>query len=120
MKKSHPVSGSSLYEINGFMTLKQKQQRYNKHHKGITRLPASSEVHQAFDHGTADEVNAIATICTKILPAFFPNLLFSEIGSVTLNHLKTNHVHNNEGKCSAENESRSFALVSPDGVLVDA
>ena len=120
-KKSHPhpVSGSSLYEINGFETLKQKQQRYNKYHKGITCPPASSEVQYALDHGTANKVNAIATICTKIVPVLFPIVLFSEIGSVTLNHLKTNHVHVNEGKCTTDNESHSFALASPDGVLVD-
>ena len=83
LKKSYPVSGSSLYEINGFGTLKQKQQRYNEYHKGIIRPPASSDIQQALDHGTANEVNAIATICTNILPALFPNLLFFEIGSVT-------------------------------------
>ena len=71
------------------------------------------------DHGTANEVNAIATTGTKILQYLFPNMNLSQAGSIIVEDLKTKHHHIHDGKCvDSGNEEHTFILVSPDGVLV--
>ena len=33
--------------------------------------------------------------------------------------MKTNYAHDNEGKCTTDNECHSLSFVSPEGILVD-
>ena len=83
--------------------------------------PLSEEAQRAYNHGTENEVNALATICTKILPSLFPDLHFSNISSVMLDHFNTGHSHNSECQCITTQVSyHSFDLVSSDGVLTNS
>ena len=69
------------------------------------------------DHGTAFEDNVLPTLCTKILPVYFPSLVYSESGSVVLNQFKTSHYHTENGQCKPDGNSDH--VVSPDGVLIN-
>ena len=72
------------------------------------------------DHRTAFEDNVLATLCTKILPVYFPSLVYAEIGSVVLNQFKTSDYHTENGQCKLDgNSDHAYALVSPDGVLIN-
>ena len=85
MRKQFAVTGSTLYDIAGFDKLKTKRQYFDHYHKGIALPKPSEEVQKAMGHGTAFEDNVLATLCTKILPVYFPSLVYAEIGSVVLN-----------------------------------
>lgn len=118
LKKFHPVSGSSISSISGLGTLKEKQQKWNEYHRGAHASEVTSEVQKAMQHGCQNEVNAIATACTKIIPSLFPDLAFSDIGSVIIDDVMTEHTHDSIGKCAKSDTRHPFILVSPDGVLV--
>ena len=57
----------------------------------------------ALIHGSLNEANGIATLCAKVLPAFFPTLTFHEEGCVMLEHVN----------------GEPFMIVSPDGCAKD-
>ncbi len=62
----------------------------------------SSFTRRALRHGSINEANGLATLCCKILPAFFPNLTLHEEGCVML-----------------ERNGEAFMIVSPDGCARD-
>ena len=120
LRKQFAITGSTLFDIAGFDMLKLKKQHYDPYHRGISLPTPSEEVQKAMDHGTAFEDNAVATLCTKILPVYFPSTSYAEIGSVVLKQYKTSHFHTETGECKTDvADHYSFALVFPDGVLVD-
>lgn len=50
------------------------------------------------EHGVQNEVNALATLLGKVLPAYYPNLAYVEEGCTVL-----------------KKDGKSFLVVSPDG-----
>ena len=51
--------------------LKQKEHHY-VFVRGRQEPPVSSELQKMFDHGTRNEINAIATLVSTIVPAYLP------------------------------------------------
>ena len=83
--------------------------------------PLSKEAQRAKNHDTENDVNAVATICTKILSSLFPDLHFSNVGSVILDHFKTGHSHNSEHQCiTTRYLTILLILFSPDGILTNS
>lgn len=59
LKKSHPVAGSTLYDINGFDTLKLEQQKWYDYHKGVGHPPFPDNIIKALAHGVSNEPTAM-------------------------------------------------------------
>lgn len=68
-------------------------------------------------HGTNNEINAVATICTKDLPVFFPQLDFVEVGVFRNPSYTSSHSHQ-DGKCISVSDPKEFSLFSLDGVFI--
>ena len=83
IRNNSRVTGSTLFKALGFETLKQQQLHYDKVFRGIS--PQITEETQAlFDHGEREEINAVATLVGKIIPVYYPNLVFREDGCEVL------------------------------------
>ena len=87
LRKGAQLTGSKIHSALGFGTLKSMQECHDQRGRDESE-PISPELQSRFDHGTKNEVNAVATIVGKILPVFFPGLMFYEDGCsiLTLDH----------------------------------
>lgn len=74
------VTGSTLYQAAGLDGLQNRLSLYDKVHFSIKEKSPNEQVCKAMKHGSENEINAIATICTKVLPVYFPHLDYVEVG----------------------------------------
>ncbi|VDI01697.1 Hypothetical predicted protein [Mytilus galloprovincialis] len=73
------LTGSTIYRALGFDGLKNQKAHFDKVFNKKTE-PFDDETLKRLKHGSDNEINAIATLVTKIMPVFFPNLQFYEEG----------------------------------------
>lgn len=102
VRESAKVTGSSAHKALGLDTLKKQQQFMKSGAVGFQQQQQhlSTDVQKAMQHGCDNEVNAIATLSSKVLPAFYPSLLLIEEGCIMIKH-----------------EGHPFLAVSPDGSI---
>lgn len=95
------VTGSTLFDAVGLSTLKRQQAHYDRVNGVATSnlLETPNEVNEAMKHGIENEINALGTIVSRVLPVFAPFLKFHEEGYYKMDY----------------NENESFLIVSPDG-----
>ena len=99
--REHSIAtGSTVNKAIGLEGLK-KQKEFILQKSGKMEPPSISEdLQRKFDHGTENEINAVATLVSTVLPAFCPKSCFYEEG------------------CYVESAGDKFLLtVSPDGSL---
>ncbi|KAJ8301229.1 hypothetical protein KUTeg_020216 [Tegillarca granosa] len=94
------VTGCTLNAALGLDTLK-KQEHFDFVKFGKQKTSPSPKLQEKMDHGFSNEINAVATIVSKVIPVLFPSLSFSEEGCVKINRIG-NHM-----------------IISPDGSLFD-
>jgi len=76
-RKEFLLTGSKLYEGIGLDSLKSLQKHYDKVVRNIhIEEQISEEVKQRMEHGTKSEIHATATLTTKILPFYCPDLKY--------------------------------------------
>ena len=94
------MTGSTMFQALGCASLKDQQSHYDKVFKGKLQK-VSPELQALFDHGNANEINAVATLTGKILPVYFPDLVYREDG------------------CNIIPLNDSYAVISGDGSGID-
>lgn len=94
------VTGSYLYRALGFDRLKHQQYHFKKVYNDESEETPSSETMKMMEQGTLNKINAVATIASKVLPIYYPNMDFVEEGCLSLSQFNMGHI-----------------LVSPDGSL---
>ena len=100
IRKTSLVTGSTINKAIGLETLK-KQREHLEIASGKMKSPEVSDDLQAmFDYGTVNEVNAVATFVSSVLPSFCPDGVFYE-----------------EGCYTEENDGKVVLVVSPDGSI---
>ena len=100
IRKTFVVTGSTIHKAIGLDTLK-KQREHLDVASGKKDPPENSADLQAmFDYGTANEVTAVATFVSTVLPSFCPEGMFYE-----------------EGCYIEEKDGKSLLVVSPDGSI---
>lgn len=77
------VTGSTFYSALGLSTLKDQKEHFEKVYENIRKSP-SDMVKMFMEHGTKNEINALATLVGKILPVFYPHITFQEDGCVVV------------------------------------
>lgn len=102
IRKQCLITGSTIHKAIGFDGLK-NQKCFLQEKLGLKPPDSvSKELQSKFDHGAANETNAIATFVSSYLPAFHPNCSFYEEG------------------CYIQKENgRQMLVVSPDGSIRD-
>ncbi|XP_071139869.1 uncharacterized protein [Mytilus edulis] len=100
LRKGSRITGSTIFRGIGLGTLKEQQQHYDKAFHG-KETPVSAELQELFDYGTSQEINALGTLVSKILPVYFPDLVYREDG------------------CEVISIGDSYAVISGDGSGVD-
>jgi hypothetical protein len=101
LRDNSRVTGSTLFKALGFGTLKEQQEHYEK--VFLHKKPSiPDEVQRLFDYGTENENNALATLLGKIIPVYFPSLVYREDG------------------CELLDLGDSYAVVSGDGSGINA
>ena len=79
--KQARVTGSTLNAALGLDTLQKQKQHLYIHVRGRKPPPVSDDLQKKFDHGTKNEVNAIATLISTVIPAYLPACYaFYEVG----------------------------------------
>ena len=111
------LPGSTLFQASGLDSCKSRAALFDKVHLSVQEKEPSSEVKRAMHHGTINEINTVATICTKILPVYFQNLNFVQVGVFQYPQLTSKHSHKN-GKCVLSDEESEMSLFSLDGFFV--
>ena len=119
LRKEAFVTGSTLFQASGLDSIKKRNSLFDKVHLLVPKKTPSSEVREVMAYGTVNEINAIATICTKILPEYFPSFYFVEVGIYRYPTFKSTHNHLS-GKCAKGNKDEEVSLFSLDGVFVPA
>jgi len=96
------VTGSTCNNALGLGRLKQQQSHYDKVVLGKPENRVfTEEQKQNMEYGTLHEIDGIATVVGRILPAFYPNVEYFEEGCVRM----------------SLDDQQSFFVVSPDGSL---
>ena len=117
LRSQFMVTGSTLFDAAGFGGLSNRRSLFDHVHIGKSMPTPSEEVQKAMAHGSKNEINAIATICTKVLPVYFPQLDFVEVGVFRNPSFTSKHTHV-DGKCSELLEPSEFSLFSLDGIFI--
>lgn len=100
-RKKAKVSESSCNIALGLGKLKQQQAHFDKVVLGKIEETFTDEQRANMDYGTRHEIDGIATVVSRVLPAFYPELKYFE-----------------EGCCNVPNRSNEcFMVASPDGSL---
>ena len=97
------VTGSTFHRALGFDKLKDQREHYDKVFKGIVKEP-TPEQQTMFSHGNENEIHALATFACKIMPVYFPKLIFREDGCTVL---------------GMDTTVESYAVISGDGTCID-
>jgi hypothetical protein len=71
-----------------------------------------SMLEQRMEHGVKNEINAVATIVAKVLPVFFPELVFYEEGCYKLVHDTIPIIVSPDGSCRNANDKPLLANVT--------
>ncbi|XP_035687318.1 uncharacterized protein LOC118423289 [Branchiostoma floridae] len=101
IRSSARVTGSQLHKALGLESLKAQKEYFDRAVKKAGNTPSfSEEQKRAMAHGVEHEIDAAATLATKILPALEPNLLVYEEGCIIM-----------------KQDDKPFLVVSPDRSL---
>ena len=93
------VTGSTCNKAVGLGKLKEQQSHFDNVILGKKLGEFTDQQKKNMEYGTQHEIDGVATICARVLPAFFPDLQYFEEGCV----------------CVPHSDKRSFMVVSPDG-----
>ena len=99
-RKHACVTGSTCFNALGFGGLKKQKEHYDYVFHAKEKPKPNSQIQTMMDHGTKNEINAIATICSKILTIMYPSSSYFEEGCEAVFH-----------------NEKMMLLVSPDGSL---
>ena len=77
------VTGSTLFKTLGLGTLKDQKAHFDSVFRDI-KEEISPELQVRYDYGTSNEITAVATLVGKILPVYYPELIYREDGCVVL------------------------------------
>ncbi|KAK7507914.1 hypothetical protein BaRGS_00000879 [Batillaria attramentaria] len=98
LRKTAKVTGSTAHKAAGLAGLKCMLEHFEQKFHGKEARPFDTETERRMQHGSDNEINAIATLVAKVLPVFFPNTAYVEEGCELL-HLNQD----------------PFMVISPDG-----
>ena len=102
-RRKSKVTGSRVYSAIGMDTLKGQQQHFDEVIFGAQRPEFDEQSKANMLHGTENENNAKSTLLTKVLPVYYPELIYYEEGCYTMSH-----------------NDQTLLLVSPDGSAREA
>lgn len=68
-----------MFRTLGLGKLTEQQEHDDRVYRGI-EPPMSDELKTILEHGTSQDINALVTLLGKILPVYYPHLLYKEDG----------------------------------------
>ena len=80
LRSTAKVTGSTLNNAIGLGSLKVQQEHFDSVVYNNPKPAPSQSAKECMEHGTVNEINAIATLVGKVLPVFWPNLQYVEEG----------------------------------------
>ena len=100
VRKLALVTGSTFNKAIGMEGLKRQQSHFDAVYNNKEQQEPDLETKKRFQHGQVNEINAVATLVSKVLPIYFPELEFYE-----------------EGCYALKMKNDGLIIVSPDGSL---
>ena len=100
LRNQASMTGSNIHRGLGMRTLKEQQQYYDKVFKG-KEVKVTPETQSNFDYGNENEKNALATFVAKIMPVYYPDLVYREDG------------------CEILKMTNGYVVVSGDGTAIN-
>ena len=100
VRKNAVLTGSTCFKALGFDGLKSQKNHYETVFQGKIMDDPDEETLKRMMHGSKNEINAVATLVSKIMPVYFPHKVFVEEGCYRL-----------------QDSSCPCFIVSPDGSL---
>ena len=98
IRKTARATGSTLHAALGLNSLKTQLQHFDYVVNGLEKPSVDNQAKQRMQYGTDHEIDAVATLVSKVLPIFCPDVTYVEEG------------------CYIEyNDNHTLLIVSPDG-----
>ena len=82
MRSSAKVTGSTAYKALGLESLKKQQEHFDYVFSKQDKPKFSTRTKLCMDHGVKNEINCVATLVTKVLSVYFPELSFKKEGCI--------------------------------------
>ena len=79
LRKRSCLTGSTLHSAIGFRELTEQKMHFSKFMEGH-EMSVTPETERRLQHGVKHEINAVATLIGRFLPAFYPEAIFIEEG----------------------------------------
>ena len=92
------ATGGTLHNALGLNSLKAQLEHFDNVMHKIEKTPVDESTKQKMQNGTDHEIDAVATLVSKVLPIYYPDLTFIEEGCYVLRE-----------------NGRPLIVVSPDG-----
>ena len=80
VRKTAVITGSTLYKALGFDGLKAQKAHYAMVFQGEEPSSPDNETQKRMEYGSKNEINAVATLVSKIMPVYYPQKEFVEEG----------------------------------------
>jgi hypothetical protein len=100
LRKKARITGSPLHSALGLRGLKEQKLHFAKFLEDVN-VSESEETQNRMEHGNINEINAVATLVSRVMPVYFPNCHFVEEGCYLI-----------PGK-----EVEVLGVISPDGSI---
>ncbi|KAK3085103.1 hypothetical protein FSP39_024263 [Pinctada imbricata] len=108
------VTGSTLNSALGLDSLKSQQEHYDCNILGKDRQEPSSQIKEKMKYGTENELHAVAKLVSKVLPVFFPTLIYSEVSCIKKAQNGVSFVISPDGLCensmTDHDSAKNFAV----------
>jgi hypothetical protein len=108
------VTGSTLNAALGLDTSKSQQEHFDHTMFGKEKKQPLAQLKEKMEYGTENELIAVATLISKVLPVLYPNMTFSEVESVRREMNGVRYTISPDGRCteqiSNKKETFSFAI----------
>ncbi|CAG2219838.1 unnamed protein product [Mytilus edulis] len=113
LRNGSRITGSTIFRALGLDTLKEQQNHYDKVYKGVEK-PISDNLSSLFEYGTAQEINALGSFVGKVMPVYFPDLIYKEDGCIILPFGDTQAVISGDGTgVNTNNDVVAFEFKCP-------
>ena len=110
------LTGSTLYNASGTDSGKGCFSEYGRVYEGKEKTFHPTVI-KALHHGNIQEIDAIAILIYKIMPAYFPDLSFEEVVSFVLPDYLIQYSQEDDGKCISSKDPVPLCIIARDGVL---
>ena len=107
IRQTAKVTGSTANAALGLDTLKKQVEHFDNVINKLEKQEPTNEVKLLMEHGSKNEINAAATLAAKVLPVYYPDLVFHEEGCYRIESEDNLLVVSPDGSCRVPGQNKN-------------